>query len=129
MAVKVKIKFIGREWWKGIPRKRHIDIEGRRFYNYHRFNSQLPDASYLEDVEFYERNKEVLSDQSMFVISFVNDNATIKRDELARRALLTKELADKGVKEVDGVLICPKKKCEFMSEDTNEMAWHIAGHE
>lgn len=73
MAQKVQIRFLGMNWRKGIPKKRFIQIENERFYNYRRFPDQLPDASYIRDIEFYEKHKEILDNKEIFILGFVEE--------------------------------------------------------
>lgn len=73
MAQKVQIRFLGMNWRKGIPKKRFIQIEGDRFYNYARFPEQLPDASYLRSMEFYKKHKELLDNKLIFITEFVEE--------------------------------------------------------
>jgi hypothetical protein len=73
MTQKVQIRFLGMNWRKGIPKKRFIQIEGDRFYNYRRFQEQLPDASYIRDIEFYEKHKGVLDNKLIFVLTFIEE--------------------------------------------------------
>jgi len=67
--IKVKIRFLGTKWWKGIPRQRWFDVAGQRFWNHCRFREQMPDASYVRSYEFYEQNKAIFDNAELFIIT------------------------------------------------------------
>lgn len=73
MSEKVRIRFLGANWRKGIPLQRHINIGGQKLWNYRRFPEQLEDASYIRDIDFYMQNQKVLDDQKIFIVEFMEE--------------------------------------------------------
>ena len=130
MAKQVKIRFLGDKFWKGIPRRRFIDVGGQRFWNYNRFPEQLEDSSYLRPLEFYEKNKDILSNKKIFVIEFLSEVSgalTPKGEPPQPVSILTPELEERGVIEIDGILACPD--CNFITETAKQMGLHLIEHE
>ena len=73
----VKIKFLGGESMTGLHERRKIVVGGHRFWNYRKFEEQTEDGSYIRPIDFYEKHKEVLSDQSKFIIKFTDSNGDV----------------------------------------------------
>jgi uncharacterized Fe-S cluster-containing radical SAM superfamily protein len=129
MAKQVKIRFLGSHFWKGIPKRRFIDVGKQRFWNYNRFPEQLEDSSYLRPIEFYEKNKDILSNRKIFVIEFLSEVSgalTPKGEPQEPISILTPELEEKGVLEIDGILACPD--CTFITETAKQMGLHLIEH-
>lgn len=125
MARKVKIRFLGANFYRGIPSKRFIDVGGERFWNYNRFKEQGENGTYIRPLAFFEKHKEILSDSRHFVIEFIDEKKTTKLQPALPPTVveLTPDLVAKGVTEVEGILQCPQ--CDFISERGAEMGLHL----
>jgi hypothetical protein len=126
----VKIRFLGGEWTKGVPKRRQIMVGGNRFWNHKKFREQTDDGGYMRTLEFCVKHKEILSKKASFVLEYQNKRGDwiefrFKDDD--ETSPLTTELAEKGVVEVEGKLLCPH--CDYIDENTRRMALHMAEHE
>jgi len=130
MTRQVKIRFLGDKFRKGIPQRRFIDVGRQRFWNHNRFPEQLEDSSYLRPLEFYEKNKDILSNKKIFVIEFLSEVSgalTPKGEPQEPVSILTPELEERGVIEIVGILACPD--CTFITETVKQMGLHLIEHE
>jgi hypothetical protein len=73
----VKIKFLGNDSMTGLNQRRQIMVGGHRFWTYRKFEEQTKDGSYIRPIAFYEEHKEVLSDESKFIIKFTDSKGDI----------------------------------------------------
>ena len=71
--MKVKIRYLGSDWWQGSPRQKFIKVGVDIFWNYCRFKEQDADASYTRPMEFYEKHKAILDNEKLFIIDFIEE--------------------------------------------------------
>jgi hypothetical protein len=125
---KVRIRYLGKSLLKGNPKREFINVAGEKFWNCRRFPEQNDDLSYTRPMKFYLDNQDILSDRKLFIVEIVQDvpapkviGAPVITEEKA--SILTEDLEDTGVIEVDGVLCCPF--CDYTIDNPSPMRVHL----
>jgi hypothetical protein len=129
----VNVRFLGDNFWKGIPKSRHITVGNHKLWNHLRFpKDQQGDGSYNFPMEFYQEHRAIFDDKQKFIVKLVAEDGEVLDQEASliqpEFELITPDLSEKGVIEVDGQLYCPK--CvEFSTTSAPQMEVHLLSHE